>query len=204
MRLAEAQSSIATLTSTLAKTGTKTNRSNATPTRYNEKLEKDGYCCSHELKNQKDTTVATAKIKKSGHMTAATRSDTMGGKLYNKGWYQWRRVCDNLDDKHINIIETTNTITHKHVENLAAVDTGTSGHFLKSNSPCVNRIIATNPLGIRRPEGNVIYYSHTALLHKYTLPIEAQHSHIFPDLKNKALLSIGMFCDNGCIAIFWQ
>ena len=35
-----------------------------------------------------------------------------------------------------------------------------------------------------------------------TLPIEARHVHIFSDLKNKALLPIVMFCDNGCIAIF--
>ena len=39
-----------------------------------------------------------------------------------------------------------------------------------------------------------VYNSHTALLPQDTLPIEAQHAHIFPDLKNKALLSIGMFC----------
>ena len=36
------------------------------------------------------TTVATARIKKSGHMNVATRKDTMGGKLYNKGWYERR------------------------------------------------------------------------------------------------------------------
>ena len=66
----------------------------------------------------------------------------------------------------------------------------------------MNKIIATNPLGIRMPDGRIIYSSHTALLPQDTLPIEARYAHIFPDLKNKALLSIGMFCDNGCIAIF--
>ena len=54
-------------------------------------------------------------------MTAATRSDTVGGKLYNKVWDERRdkrrHVCDKLDDININIIETTNTITHKHVDN---------------------------------------------------------------------------------------
>ena len=52
------------------------------------------------------------------------------------------------------------------------------------------------------PDGHIIYSSHTALFTQNTLPIEAQHAHISPDLKNKALLSIRMFCDNGCIAIF--
>ena len=66
----------------------------------------------------------------------------------------------------------------------------------------MNKIIATNPLGIRMPDRYIIYSSHTALLPQDTLPIEARYAHIFPDLKNKALLSIGMFCDNGCIAVF--
>ena len=111
-------------------------------------------------------------------------------------------MCDKLDNKNINIIETTNTITHKHVNNLAAADSGTLGHFLKSNIPCVNKNIATNPRGIPIPDGYIIYSSHTDLLPQDTLPIEAQYAHIFPDLKKKALLSIGMFYDNGCITIF--
>ena len=52
------------------------------------------------------------------------------------------------------------------------------------------------------PDGHIIYYSHTALLPQDTPPIEARHAHFFPDLKIKALLSIGMFCDNGCLALF--
>ena len=52
------------------------------------------------------------------------------------------------------------------------------------------------------PDGHIIYSSHTDLLPQETLPIEAIHAHIFPDLKNKALLSISMFCDNRCLAIF--
>ena len=52
------------------------------------------------------------------------------------------------------------------------------------------------------PDGHIIYSSHTAVITQDTLPIEARHAHIFPELKNKALLSIGMFCDNGCLALF--
>ena len=59
-----------------------------------------------------------------------------------------------------------------------------------------------NPLGIRMPDGHIIYSSHTYLLPQDTIPIKAQHAHIFPHLKNKALLSIGIFCDNGCLALF--
>ena len=66
----------------------------------------------------------------------------------------------------------------------------------------MNKRITANPLGIRMPDGHVIYSSHTALLPQDPLPIKARHAHIFPNLKNKALLSIGIFCDNGCITIF--
>ena len=40
-----------------------------------------------------------------------------------------------------------------------------------------------------------------ALLYKTDLPIEAQKAHIFPGL-NKALLSIGSFCDHVYQAVF--
>ena len=51
-------------------------------------------------------------------------------------------------------------------------------------------------------DGHIIYSSHTALLPQNTLLIAARQAHIFPDLKTKALLSIGTFCDNGCLALF--
>ena len=90
MKLAEAQSSIATLTSKLAKTGTRPNRSTTSPntampsSRYNKRLLKDGYCWSHGFKVTHNS--SNCENIKSGHMTAATRSDTMSVKLYNKGW----------------------------------------------------------------------------------------------------------------------
>ena len=112
-------------------------------------------------------------------------------------------MCDKLVDNNINIIGTTNTITHNYnVDNLAAADSGTSGHFLKSNSPCVSKRTAIKPLGIRMPGGHIIYSSHADLLPQNTLPIEARQANTFHDLKNKALLSIGKFCDNRCLAIF--
>ena len=85
-KLAEAQSSIATLTSKLSKTGTRPNRSTTSPTRYNNRLEKDGYCWIHGYKITKGHSSSNCENKKSGHMTAATGSNTMGVKIYNKGW----------------------------------------------------------------------------------------------------------------------
>ena len=112
-------------------------------------------------------------------------------------------MCDKLVNNVINIIDITNTITHNYnVENIAAADSGTSVKKFKPNSPCVKKQTAINPLGIRIPDGHIIYSSHTDLLPQNTLPIAARQAHIFLNLKNKALLSICMFCDNGCLALF--
>ena len=106
-KLVEAQSSTATLTSKLAKTGSKSNQSSTIPTtatsssRYNARFLKDGYWWSHGFKVTHNST--NRENKKSSHMTSANRSDTMGRKMCNKGWDKRRdkcqRVCDKLDDK---------------------------------------------------------------------------------------------------------
>ena len=93
-KLAEAQSSIATLASKLAQTGAKYNRYPTSPTTatsslwYNGRFLKDGYYWSHSFKVTHNST--NCKNKKSGHITEATRSDTMGGKMWNKGWDERR------------------------------------------------------------------------------------------------------------------
>ena len=66
-------------------------------------------------------------------------------------------MCDKLVDNNINIVATTNTITHKYVDNLVAADSVTLGHLLKANRPCVNTKPAINQLGIRMPDGHIIY-----------------------------------------------
>ena len=87
MKLTEAQSSIATLTSKLAKNGTRTNRSIIIPNGPKDRnLEKNSYCWSHGFKITKGHSSGTCKNQKYRHMTAATIDGTMGEKLYNKGW----------------------------------------------------------------------------------------------------------------------
>ena len=87
MKLAEAQSSIATLASKLAKTGTRPNRSTTSPTGTSDRtLEKYVYCWIHGFKVTKGHSSSICKNQKSGYMAAATRDNTMIGKLYNKGW----------------------------------------------------------------------------------------------------------------------
>ena len=52
------------------------------------------------------------------------------------------------------------------------------------------------------PNGDTIRSTHTALLDIPSMPEAARLCHIFPDLKNKVLLSIGQFCDIGFTATF--
>ena len=145
-------------------------------------MEKDGYCLRHGFKMKKGHNSSTCTFQKQGHMTEATISNTTGGNMWRKGWYKWWNMCDKLVDNNINIISTTNTITHNYiVGNLAAADSGTSGRFLKSNSPCVNKRRAINPLGIRMPDGHIIYSSHTSLLPQNTLPIKARQASIITE-----------------------
>ena len=81
---AEAQSSIATLTSKLSQPGT---RPKYPPGPIDMKrMGKYGYCWSHGYKMKKGHNSATCRYKREGHNTTATRSNTMGGLTYSKGW----------------------------------------------------------------------------------------------------------------------
>jgi hypothetical protein len=55
---------------------------------------------------------------------------------------------------------------------------------------------------VRLLNGQYINSSHTALLPFPKLPQKALEAHVFPGLNGQALLSIGTFCDAGCIATF--
>jgi hypothetical protein len=79
----------------------------------------------------------------------------------------------------------------------AFADTGCTGHFLQSHSPCVNKQPATHNIQVWPPNGtSTITSTHTALLDIPSLPLAARQAHIFPALAHSALLSISQFCDN--------
>jgi hypothetical protein len=70
------------------------------------------------------------------------------------------------------------------------------------DSPCTNLQSVSDGIFVMLPNGDRIQASHTALLPLPQLPLAARHAHIFPALRNRALLSIGQFCDSGFEAIF--
>ena len=77
----------------------------------------------------------------------------------------------------------------------------TTRYYMTLESPCENKTIVVIPLPIRMPNREIITSTHTVLLSKTNLPIEARKAHIFPGL-NKALLSIVTFGDHGCQSVF--
>jgi hypothetical protein len=89
-----------------------------------------------------------------------------------------------------------------HYSSLAIIDTGTTGHYLLLDSTCVDKRITTQPIHVMLPDGSAIQSSHEAVLPFPQLPQATLKAHIFPDLRGQALLSMGTFCDAGCMAIF--
>ena len=87
------------------------------------------------------------------------------------------------------------------MDELVVADTGTTGHYLTLNYQFYNKQISVTPLPIRIPNREIITSIHMALIAKPDLTIEAQKGHIFPVL-NKALFSIGTFCDRVCQSVF--
>ena len=81
------------------------------------------------------------------------------------------------------------------MDDLAVADTETTGHYLTLNSPCSNKQKAIHPLPIQMPNREIIESTHTKLLNHQDLPFQARPVHIFSRL-NKALLSIGDFCEH--------
>jgi hypothetical protein len=70
------------------------------------------------------------------------------------------------------------------------------------DSPCTNLQPVSHGIFVMLPNGDRIQSTHTALLPLPQLPLAARHAHIFLALRNRALLSIGQFCDIGFEAIF--
>ena len=68
--------------------------------------------------------------------------------------------------------------------------------------PVHNKRIASVPIAIHNPNGEIMYSTHTAELFLPDLPLAARQVHIVPALESQSLISIGQFCDAGCTVAF--
>lgn len=81
-------------------------------------------------------------------------------------------------------------------------DTGSTGHFLTTNSSSQTSTKNLNQITVALPNGQQIHSTGTMSLDIPSLPCTARIAYIFPDLQPHSLLSIGQLCDAGCIAVF--
>jgi hypothetical protein len=87
-------------------------------------------------------------------------------------------------------------------QSIAIADTGTTGHYFQPHSACLNITPTHKPVTVNMPQGTSIQSTHTGELPLPQLPASARVAHIFPDLANHSLISIGVLCDHNCVATF--
>ena len=98
---------------------------------------------------------------------------------------------------YINLINSKSSYDINFIPNIVSplsrnsviADSGTTGHYVTSSTPCVDKQLAIITLPIHMPTGEINSSTHTALLPNQDLPMEALIYHIIPGL-NKALAYI--------------
>eukprot|EP00804_Cyclotella_cryptica_P003921 CCRYP_016106-RA/>CCRYP_016106-RA protein AED:0.11 eAED:0.25 QI:0/0/0/1/0.2/0.16/6/0/1395 len=135
-----------------------------------------GYCWTHGFRVREGHSSATCANKAEGHKDTATRANTMGGSMVNKG---------------SPLLQS----------DMAIADTGASGHYFLPEAPLTNINAHAPRTTIRTATGQPLYSTGTATLNLPTIPPVTQHGHIVPGLTHN-LISIGTLCDAGCTALF--
>jgi hypothetical protein len=82
-----------------------------------------------------------------------------------------------------------------HHHDTVIVDSGCSENFLFINAPCCNSTKYVNPLRVIFPNGDTMDSTHTASLDIPELSEAASVAHVFPDVENNSLLSVGQLCN---------
>jgi hypothetical protein len=104
----------------------------------------------------------------------------------------------NYNSKLVNHIHYFNNYSKK-----AIADSGCTSHFMCDTHHCENvNPAGENAITVTLPNGQRITSTHTAILKWSHLPHQARQCHIFPQLQDKMLLSIGQLCDSGMTATF--
>eukprot|EP00804_Cyclotella_cryptica_P021962 CCRYP_000901-RA/>CCRYP_000901-RA protein AED:0.35 eAED:0.34 QI:0/0/0/1/1/1/2/0/655 len=169
-----------------------------------------GYCWMHGIRVQEGHSSATCANKVEGHKDAATRANTMGGSMVNKGWDNKRQegqidaaalsIVTNTFPNY-NIFTTASSCSPPHCSYLAIANTGASGPYFLPQAPLTNINADTPCTTIRTATGQLLFSTGTATLNLPTIPPDTRHGHIVPGLTHN-LISIGTLCDAGCTAHF--
>ena len=113
--------------------------------------------------------------------------------------------CSGLDNHNVNINEhlRLNHCLYASNNNLstsmsmpAIDDSGSSGHYACISSPCTHtRPAGNNSITITFPNGDQASSTHIGLLPNENLPLKARIVCLFPQMKDKFLMSLGQLCD---------
>jgi hypothetical protein len=99
----------------------------------------------------------------------------------------------------------TQVTGHPTTNSPVALNSGATGHFLGIHADVSNKQPCTTPIIINCADDNQISSTHTAepnIPALSVLPAAARLAHIFPQMGNISLLSLGQLCDHGCTAVF--
>jgi hypothetical protein len=120
------------------------------------------------------------------------KDEHVGGFQVNRDWLLG--VMSKHNNEKFDDCRTPPPLKHNET---ALVDSGFTGHFLLSNVPGLNKTLTTNPLTVRLQNGQTMKSTHTATLDIPQLSKSSRSAHIFPDMENNSLLSVGQLSDEG-------
>ena len=86
------------------------------------------------------------------------------------------------------------------MHDMAIIDSGCSGNYLRDDAPVVNKNMNSPRITAGTPNGSTIQSSCSALLTDIVLSTHTRKSTLFPGLTNLSLLSVGQFADAGYTA----
>ena len=104
---------------------------------------------------------------------------------------RWEAPADNLINNNTNIIKSFICSNKNAIE-----DSGYINHYICTPSPCATVLPRTKAIQVKQSDGAIMTALHTALLDIPHLTLVLWQANIFPLMQNKALLSLGQFCDN--------
>ena len=134
-----------------------------------------------------------------GHIKGVTKSKRLGGSTKNQPSLQ-TQVTKTYKEIVINNLTFNSLVTAPQTRAIA--DSGCTSHFLGANTPCTNKIATSNGILVGLPNGANIQVTRTLLLPFPQISLAAHRANIFPDLQNRALISIRKLYDNGFAATF--
>jgi hypothetical protein len=90
------------------------------------------------------------------------------------------------------------------IKQWAILDSKATRHFLTTNAPTTNIVLAAVPLIAHLSNGDKVQLAHTCTLDLPDLPADAQVAHVIPGLASHSLLSIVTMCNAGCTVTFTE